>query len=357
MKDENKWIEEMKVFFNGRTIAGNNLNESEAEFGNLIDVFNKENTPISEEEKEIVKKVEKIFVDILTNKERFPSETSKITVKDEEVVIPEDTLVHNCPFNISSLEGISKGGILCSEWFGHFEIADEARFCAFLTEEKTNNHQKSLQNRITLYFDSNHPLMKVLLKNDYFDYIYRKQVIVKALFNQLSENEKESFCDKAFEDTYEELIKNPLRASSIEKAKKDREVNKKAVDERMMKRYLTEYYKYLPKKMKEKVNVLLKEKYGYSDIILKFYDNFVCPNTQESWNYREDPQKDNYYWRALPGGIPARLINGVRICKSPLPALADQITDDKIKKIHELFPNAVIFDKNNKVIPKAKIKR
>lgn len=348
MNSTDMWIDKMNKFFKGRTVEGKNLEKSEIEFGSLVDVLRNMN----EEEKNIVKRFEEKMIGLFINSGNL--DPSEMSIEDGKVIVDENALVHNCPLNIEALEGISVAGLLCSEWFGYIESEAEGRFCTFLTAEKTNNYNIGVDNSVTLYFDSTHPLMKTLIKNDFFEYAYRRKTLIKKLFGQLTDKEKESFRDSAFEAYHSWMInsQSSMMRYSADKAIKERMVNKQTYDERMIDCYLQNYQQFLPEKIRNTAYNLLKEKYGYSDIILRFYD-IVNPLSPAGSGFRDNPNSKNYYWKAIPGGIPSGLINGVRIVwkgNGPIP-------NDIVESIHKNFPRVTIFDKNNKVIPIAKIKK
>ncbi len=110
----------------------------------------------------------------------------------------------------------------------------------------------------------------------------------------------------------------------------------------MQKLLQTDYYRYAelkrtaPKKIEEQ----------YSPEMIKFMENWVLPNSKAGIKYHSEEYKDLvfYDWWAIPGGIPAQLVNGVGI-SSNNPELTSQI-----KEISKMFPNAVIFDKNKQVL-------
>lgn len=60
-------------------------------------------------------------------------------------------------------------------------------------------------------------------------------------------------------------------------------------------------------------------------------------------NMRASYDTKTNYWSAIPGGIPSPLVNGVCVKKM-------KYTEEELDEINNLFPNAVIFDNNKKVV-------
>lgn len=333
------WLDNVKNHFkDGACVSGLNLNPSEVKFGGLTDTFG---GYLSEEEKDVLKRFERIIISIMEDSQDIVPES--LVVKNNTVVIPEDSVSHCCYLNLTSLEGISKAGVLCSEWFGIPETQGEAIFCAFLSEPKGRNENEE-EDSIELYFDKNNPLMQMLLENDYFDYIKRKNEIRREIFEKLSENEKNEFYEKA---VYEYLKKHGFTDQMIssEKHKQNVERCKKIAQENLDK--LIIMYPYLlGDDFEDNVRKTMKEKYNYSDIILDFYNKIVEPNSPHSKLFHDNPNNQQYYWKAIPGGIPSQLINGVKITRKK----SEDITPGMIDKIQKMYPNAIIFDKNNRVL-------
>ena len=326
------WMDEKKKFFEDKYVEGGNLERRKINFDGLVGALPEG----CEDVHPILNKFEKAMCHLLENGENV--ETEPIKIKDDKVVIEEGTLYHVCQPNLESLEGIAVGGLLCSEWFGVLESEQEGRFCAFLAE--TTGNVRSLRassESYVLFFDTNNPLMQSLVKNDFFEYIKRKRNLRRTLFDKLSEEEKEAFYDEA-KKTYIESKKNDKHWNALdEKGKENRLEKLKEV------LFLDGYSYLLPQKLKDKIRKILKEKYEYDDLILDLFDEIIEPLSPSGRNFHDNENEITYYWKAIPGGIPSSLINGIKISK-------ENISKEEIEKIKKLFPTAVVFDKNGRVL-------
>ena len=328
------WKERMKKFYKGKKIKGRNLSEVNADFSGLCTVL-----PVQQKShSDTLQKFEDVMVDIFETCSDL--EIENLQIKDGKVVIENGALFHVLPLNLESLEGISVGGLLCSEWFGTLESEHEGRFCAFLNAKPNAFDTPKVDNTFTLVFDTNHPLTKKLVQNDYFEYIKRKKDLRKALFDNLSEEEKEDFYKRAKEAYRQELMKRSFVAS-----KGEAEINRR-VEKLLPAKYIDKYPLLLPEKLNIKLRNLLKEKYNYDDLILDLFDQIIEPLSQASTNFHDNPQSQSYHWRAIPGGLPSSLINGIQINA----ASKDMISQKDIQRIQRMFPKAVIFDENRKVL-------
>lgn len=119
---------------------------------------------------------------------------------DDEVNISVGQPFHRMQANLQSLRNISISGLVASEWFGILESEDEAYLCTFLdtlqqyipektfgrtiTEEERKYYRKYqasvrnfnnafciIGNSISLFFDMNNPIMKMLMSFDFFEYL------------------------------------------------------------------------------------------------------------------------------------------------------------------------------------------
>lgn len=329
------WLEKMKKIFENKTIEGRNLGEAAVNFDKLSSMF----TDDQKREKEIVEKFERIMISMFENSDDIDIE--QMQVKGDSVVIEEGTTYHTCPLRMESLEGISQGGLLCSEWFGSLESEGEGRFCAFLSTT-TDKFKTKPSDSFTLCFDTNNPLMKFLLKNDFFEYSKRKKDIKQKLFDSLSEEEKTLFYKKAYKQADLEMMeKSKFWRTYDEKTKAEKL-------ERMKGTFIQKYSYLLPQNLNEKTRTILKEEYEYDDLILDLFDKVIEPLSPAGLRFHDDEEKNTYYWRAIPGGIPSSLINGIQINTN----LKEDLTNKEIEQIQKMFPKAVIFDENKRVIAK-----
>ena len=81
----------------------------------------------------------------------------------------------------------------------------------------------------------------------------------------------------------------------------------------------------------------------YTEDELKMLEELIEPLSPAGMDMRRDYNSKTNYWSAIPGGVPSELINGVCIKNN-------DYTDDELNEINTLFPNAVIFDSNKKVV-------
>ena len=82
----------------------------------------------------------------------------------------------------------------------------------------------------------------------------------------------------------------------------------------------------------------------YSEEEIFMFKNLIAPLSKASRRFHLNPKLPFYFWHAIPGGIPSKLINGICINES----LANDI--EYIEQIQQLFPQATIFDNNMNVI-------
>ncbi len=118
-----------------------------------------------------------------------------------KVNIQPGMINHMCSSNIDSLKSISKRGILASEWFGQLESEFEGIFCAFVDriheEDSVNGRIENMKTMmgkednscVTLFFDSENPVMKKLIHLDYFEYEKNKQQKPEKLVDMYTEKE------------------------------------------------------------------------------------------------------------------------------------------------------------------------
>lgn len=94
----------------------------------------------------------------------------------------------------------------------------------------------------------------------------------------------------------------------------------------------------------EKVKAIDSEKLSEYTPEQKEVLDFIEANSRDSAKkFHLDETDSKINWLAIPGGIPSKLINGV--CVRGM-----KCNDDYIKKLHELFPNATIFNGSIQVL-------
>lgn len=103
-----------------------------------------------------------------------------------------------------------------------------------------------------------------------------------------------------------------------------------------------DYFDYVYKK-----NTQPDEVQNYPELIRNFYDKVVEPFSPASKTFH-NPARMFYAWKAIPGGIPSTLINGIAIhSKNVTPELLSQLSD--------MFPNANIYNENYQLIGQAPV--
>ena len=139
-------------------------------------------------------------------------EITMLQTSEGRVVIPDKTPIHVTA--ISQLDGISRGGILASEWFGEFESEAEGRFCCFFSRINGENPELRGPTRgcASLFFDIDSPIAKLLFNLDYFAY--------EALKAKNPELCKEKFSPEEIE-LFETLIE-PLSPAGTDMYKQSR---------------------------------------------------------------------------------------------------------------------------------------
>ena len=83
----------------------------------------------------------------------------------------------------------------------------------------------------------------------------------------------------------------------------------------------------------------------YSPELVDLFEKVIYPLSPAGIDMHEIEGGRTYYWRAIPGGIPPQLINGICINSKQHKDLLENISI-----ISSLFPNATIFDETKKVL-------
>lgn len=237
----------------------------------------------NEEQRKLIRKVERLYLQAVINSEK--SHIAPMIIDENgKVDIKTGKIYRREPTGINHLKNISDGGVLASEWFGNLEYAQEGAFCTFVNTYSDYKYfpreAKPSNESIRVFFDETNPIMQNLLRYDFFEYEKRK-------------------------------IKLQSETEDPEK-----------INEELMTRY-----KY-PRGLIDIFNKLIEPVSDGRDFVTKYNNRFNC---------RE------FYWKAIPGGIPSCLINGICISSN----------DTLMKNVDELsryFPNATIFDENRTVI-------
>lgn len=227
-----------------------------------------------------VKNFEKFFERILEAAEE--QEVSPMQVEDGKVVLYPGQIDHTCHSYPSMLKGIASCGVFASEWFGERESENEGNMCAFAAKSlPMTGDEKTDAKRVVK------PVGKTICRL-YFD---EKNPIIQKLVSY---------------DFFEyQRLKNMYEAGSITKEEFDSK---------------------------------------FPDVVREFYEDYVEPNSQTSKTFHEDEKSDTYSWIAVPGGLPAQLINGISINNTNKKIM------ENLDKLHEMFPNATIFDQDYNVL-------
>ena len=85
----------------------------------------------------------------------------------------------------------------------------------------------------------------------------------------------------------------------------------------------------------------------YSPGIIELFDKIIEPMSPHGHRFHDSPTNVQYGWLAIPGGIPAALVNGICISSKSKDLIA------QVEEIRKMYPNAVIFDENQNVIANA----
>ena len=95
-------------------------------------------------------------------------EITQFPVSEGKVILPNEVVIHNTL--LSQVAGISRGGLLASEWFGEFEAEGEGRFCCFLSRTNGNGNWKHFIGKASLFFDTDSQFARQLFSMDFFAY-------------------------------------------------------------------------------------------------------------------------------------------------------------------------------------------
>lgn len=164
-------------------INGANLGRKEVEYKDIFDYYWTDNRKIME----IIKRLGELYLSI-NNKSKLEVVNPMDVDNNGNAIIPLHALYHRCSNSWEGLSGISKYGLLASEWFGQIESEQEGCFCAFVSRMKgsdypyhgdlaeDDNSILNIGNNVILFFDEENSLMKYLLHLDYFEFEHKKQI-------------------------------------------------------------------------------------------------------------------------------------------------------------------------------------
>ena len=227
----------------------------------------------SDERQEIVKRLEQLYL-------KFQTESKETNVKpfpqkDGKVEIMPGMVNHRCSNSLDSLRALSQYGILASEWFGQMESEREGVFCSFV--DRIHSEEES---------DG------------------RKQYIAKKLNLQRLKSISNDVI--LFLDTTNPIMEQLLHL---------------------------DYFEY--EKVKQQNPEKLTEIYSKDEIEL--FDSIIEPLSPAGKDFHTKDSLPYCDWFAIPGGIPAILVNG--ICTKN-----KSYDKEYIDEVSKLFPNATIFN-------------
>ena len=260
-------------------IKGCNVGEIETEFKRLS-----EWGYYDDDRKEMIGRIESLYS--LCEEESKKAEISQMEVEDGKVVLHSGMTNHVCSGSLNVLRMISETGVLASEWFGIRESEGEGAFCAFI--DRIHDEENGVGAKIA-----------------------NKRRLLPEEF-----------------------------AAGVAPAKGDVLLFFDDNNSVMQKLIHLDYFEY--EKIKQEQPESLSDIYTEEEI--KLFDRLIEPispagkkfHTKEAFNFRQD-------WSAIPGGIPATLING--ICTKN-----NRYSEEYLDELQRLFPNATIFDGDRNVL-------
>lgn len=285
-------FEHIKEELKNISIEGGNLRKQDDV---SFDLISNHFSNLSDESKKILEHWQNFYFQIFEKLQNNEFPTNPLKVENGVVIVDNGQLFHRSLASIETFKGISKVGIVATEWFGILESENEAYCCAFLDqlqeelpykefgrllnkeeERYLNQYREALHNRnaafssypsfATFFLDNSNQIMQMLMKFDFFEYL---------------KNKKEH-----------------------------------------------------PEKIKE----------IYPTELINLYEK-VCDaeNMEFSSKFHDANNYKRKTWLAIPLGIPPFLINGICInSKSEIINHLDEIS--------EMFPNAIIFNENKDVL-------
>lgn len=237
----------------------------------------------SKEKDEIMsslKYLEKMYLNAYNQMENDNS-VKPLNVVDGKVVLDDSLYFHRAISDYKILKSMSVSGVIASEWFGVLEAELEGRFCTFLN--KVLSEEEVNLNPIPVYKYHNEK------------FCYGRPGTMVLYF-----------------DTSHPLMKRLLE------------------------------YDFFEYNHQKKINPNRYDEF-YPQEIVDLYEDLIIPLSPAGLDFHEKNYLDCYFWKAIPGGIPPQLINGVSIhSKSEIIEHLDELS--------ELLPNAVFFNENSEVL-------
>lgn len=289
--------EKIPELLKGIPIIGRNIDDlASVDFKSLTEHF----TRLSEKQRESLEFLERFYRNKFEELNSNLDKISAMEIKNGKVVIEPGTPFHLCVPRLHVLENISNGGVLASEWFGALESEGEGRFCSFLNTTVDES---------------------IVDENDNF--------LIKNIRRSLGKDGLDT-CVLYF-DQNNEVMQELLNMDFFEYAKL-RQEDPSAIEKK------------------------------YSKEVIDLYENLIYPlSIGGKDHHKKGTEKyDTYYWRAIPGGVPPQLINGICLNTKPTDGKVNPEVLKKmgysfellenLDKLSELFPNATIFDEEKNVL-------
>lgn len=287
-------------FFEKFFLEGNNLPPTEARFVRITKIFPQtfkqrlieDNVPNLNQEFTSIKSALD-FLEKTTNSVLTDAENTTVTpMKSSEgkVEIEPGSFIHNTSSNIETLRLISKSAFLASEWFGIFEFEEEGRFCTFAS--------------------------KLVDQND----------------NSIHERRRKSSQSAQFPKHY--LSRPDNKQSVVFYLDKNNPI--------MQKLARLDFFEYArrAKESPEEIQTF------YSAEEINMFEKLIRPLSKRGMSYHTKQNKEQMFfdWVAIPGAIPVELVNGICINNQNKTLL------ENIEQISKMFPNATIFDQEEKIL-------
>ena len=167
-----------------------------AKFNMLTDL--KHEVEYSDEELKLLEAFEQKIIELYdrASGKGLKEETTihPMQVENGKVKMYDGQICHRCTPSLETLENISVGGVLASEWFGKRESEKEGFLCAFATKTITTGQSSRdmfdqrwrtpNKGQCFIFLDEKNPLMQELEKNDFFEYQHQKAISTEEELNE-----------------------------------------------------------------------------------------------------------------------------------------------------------------------------
>ena len=235
-------------------------------------------------------------------------------------------------FSDKSPEDLENIRILEKEYFRDYELANDSN----VTPLPVGDNNKVIINPGQLYHKIPPESNIDTLGN------YARYGVVASEWFGVSESEGEGkYCAFLEEVVSDEVAQNPFMRFHNKKAAREMQLFFDMGNPIMKKIISRDYFNHKVKKAKGEIS-----QGEHKDEVEQVIDELILPNSPGlSVKQLENPNLPFHYWKAIPGGIPPQLINGIRININRNPEIRG-----KISEVIKLFPNATIFDEEDNVL-------